>query len=61
MVIRVAATFPGLVLTCRDIGILQIEQKSPKRSPKTTEMGAIRYCARIASAQPVAQTKITSI
>ena len=28
MVIHDAATFPGIVLTCRIIGILQIEQKS---------------------------------
>jgi inorganic pyrophosphatase len=30
MVIHDAATFPGLVVTCRVIGILQIEQKSKK-------------------------------
>ena len=30
MVIHDAATFPGIVLTCRIIGILQIEQKSKK-------------------------------
>jgi inorganic pyrophosphatase len=31
MVIHDAATLPGLVLTCRVIGILQIEQKSKNK------------------------------
>ena len=35
MVIHDAATFPGIVLTCRIIGILQIEQKA-KGSPSGT-------------------------
>jgi inorganic pyrophosphatase len=35
MVIHDAATFPGLVVTCRVIGILQIEQKR-KRNPSAT-------------------------
>jgi hypothetical protein len=36
MVIHDAATFPGLVLTCRIIGVLQIEQKSKRRKSGTT-------------------------
>ena len=36
MVIHHAATFPGIVLTCRVIGILQIEQKSKRRRSGTT-------------------------
>ena len=36
MVIHDAATFPGIVLTCRIIGILQIEQKSKGRPSGTT-------------------------
>jgi inorganic pyrophosphatase len=31
MVVHDAATFPGLVLTCRVIGILQIEQKKQRQ------------------------------
>jgi inorganic pyrophosphatase len=31
MVIHDAATFPGLVLACRIIGILQIRQKSQRQ------------------------------
>jgi inorganic pyrophosphatase len=49
MVIHDAATFPGMVLTCRIIGILQIEQKSkgngwaerpPVRSTPALALGA---------------------
>ena len=49
MVIHDAATFPGIVLTCRIIGILQIEQKSkgngwaerpPVRSTPALALGA---------------------
>ena len=37
MVVHDAATFPGIVLTCRVIGILQIEQKSKgKKDPNAT-------------------------
>jgi len=31
MVIHDATTFPGIVLTCRIIGVLQIEQKSKRK------------------------------
>ena len=41
MVIHDAATFPGVVLTCRIIGILQIEQKS-KGKPSGT-IGLFAY------------------
>ena len=33
MIIHDAATFPGLVVTCRVIGVLQIEQKSNDDPP----------------------------
>src|SRR5271168_1308756 len=36
MVIHDAATFPGLMLACRIIGILQIRQKSRPRSSVST-------------------------
>jgi inorganic pyrophosphatase len=36
MVIHDATTFPGIVLTCCIIGILQIEQKSKARPSGTT-------------------------
>src|SRR6516164_9516249 len=36
MVIHDAATFPGIVLTCRIIGILQIEQKSKGKAERNT-------------------------
>jgi hypothetical protein len=36
MVIHDAATFPGVVLACRVIGILQIEQKSKGKRSATT-------------------------
>jgi inorganic pyrophosphatase len=37
MVIHDAATFPGIVLTCRIIGILQIEQKSKGKASNADE------------------------
>ena len=47
MVIHDAATFPGVVLACRVIGILQIEQKSKRKS------GAQRPLVRCAPAVPL--------
>src|SRR6478736_9396837 len=41
MVIHDAATFPGLVVTCRVIGILQIEQKSKKKSERNDRLFAV--------------------
>ena len=41
MVIHDAATFPGLVVTCRVIGILQIEQKSKGRSERNDRLFAV--------------------
>ena len=41
MVIHDAATFPGIVLTCRIIGILQIEQKSKKKSERNDRLFAV--------------------
>src|SRR6201996_4679853 len=41
MVIHVAATFPGIVLTCRVIGILQIEQKSKKKTERNDRLFAV--------------------
>jgi inorganic pyrophosphatase len=38
MVVHDAATFPGLVLTCRVIGILQIEQKSKNKSERNDRL-----------------------
>jgi hypothetical protein len=40
MVIRDAATFPGLVVTCRVIGILQIEE-SKKKSERNDRLFAV--------------------
>jgi Inorganic pyrophosphatase/CYTH domain len=40
MVIHDAATFPGLVVTCRVIGILQIEQKSKNKSERNDRLFA---------------------
>ena len=48
MVIHDAATFPGLVITCRVIGILQIEQKSKSKSERNDRLFACRG-ARIPS------------
>ena len=41
MVIHDAATFPGLVVTCRVIGILQIEQRSKKKSERNDRLFAV--------------------
>jgi inorganic pyrophosphatase len=41
MVIHDAATFPGLVVTCRVIGVLQIEQKSKKKSERNDRLFAV--------------------
>src|SRR6478609_10698907 len=41
MVIHDAATFPGLVVTCRVIGILQIEPKSKKKSERNDRLFAV--------------------
>ncbi len=38
MVIHDAATFPGLIVTCRAIGILQIEQKSKKKTERNDRL-----------------------
>lgn len=36
-----AATFPGLVVTCRIIGVLQIEQKSKNKSERNDRLFAV--------------------
>ena len=41
MVIHDAATFPGLVVTCRVIGVLQIEQKSKSKSERNDRLFAV--------------------
>jgi inorganic pyrophosphatase len=41
MVIHDAATFPGLVVTCRVIGILRIEQKSKNKSERSNRLFAV--------------------
>jgi inorganic pyrophosphatase len=41
MVIHDAATFPGIVLTCRIIGILQIEQKSKGKAGRNDRLFAV--------------------
>jgi inorganic pyrophosphatase len=41
MVVHDAATFPGLVLTCRVIGILQIEQKSKGKAERNDRLFAV--------------------
>jgi inorganic pyrophosphatase len=41
MVIHDAATFPGLVITCRLIGILQIGQKSKKKTERNDRLFAV--------------------
>jgi inorganic pyrophosphatase len=41
MVVHDAATFPGLVLTCRVIGILEIEQKSKGKSERNDRVFAV--------------------
>ena len=41
MVIHDAATFPGIVLSCRIIGILQIEQKSKSKAERNDRLFAV--------------------
>jgi inorganic pyrophosphatase len=41
MVVHDAATFPGLVLTCRIIGILEIEQKSKGHAERNDRLFAV--------------------
>jgi inorganic pyrophosphatase len=41
MVIHDATTFPGIVLTCRVIGILQIEQKSKGKAERNDRLFAV--------------------
>jgi inorganic pyrophosphatase len=41
MVLHDAATFPGLLVTCRVIGILQIEQKSKNKSERNDRLFAV--------------------
>jgi len=41
IVIHDAATFPGLVVTCRVIGILQIEQKSKSKAERNDRLFAV--------------------
>ena len=41
MVVHDAATFPGLVITCRVNGILQIEQKSKRKSERNDRLFAV--------------------
>ena len=41
MVIHDAATFPGLVVVCRVIGILQIEQKSKSKAERNDRLFAV--------------------
>jgi inorganic pyrophosphatase len=41
MVIHDAATFPGIVMTCRIIGILQIEQKSKGKAERNDRLFAV--------------------
>jgi inorganic pyrophosphatase len=41
MVVHDAATFPGIVLTCRIIGILQIEQKKKGKAERNDRLFAV--------------------
>ena len=41
MVIHDAATFPGLVATCRIIGVLEIEQKSKNKTERNDRLFAV--------------------
>lgn len=41
MIIHDAATFPGLVVTCRVIGVLQIEQKSKNKKERNDRLFAV--------------------
>jgi len=40
-VIHDAATFPGMIVACRVIGILQIKQKSKKKSERNDRLFAV--------------------
>jgi inorganic pyrophosphatase len=41
MVVHDAATFPGIVMTCRVIGILEIEQKSKRKKARNDRLFAV--------------------
>jgi inorganic pyrophosphatase len=41
MVVHDATTFPGIILTCRVIGILQIEQKSKGKTERNDRLFAV--------------------
>jgi inorganic pyrophosphatase len=41
MVVHDAATFPGIILTCRVIGILQIEQKHKGKTERNDRVFAV--------------------
>lgn len=41
MIVHDAATFPGIILTCRVIGILQIEQKSKGKTERNDRLFAV--------------------
>jgi inorganic pyrophosphatase len=41
MVVHDAATFPGIVLTCRVIGVLQVEQRSSGKSERNDRLFAV--------------------
>jgi len=41
MVIHDATTFPGIVLTCRIIGVLQIEQKGKRKVERNDRLLAV--------------------
>ena len=41
MVIHDATTIPGLVVTCRVVGILQIEQKSKRKAERNDRLFAV--------------------
>jgi inorganic pyrophosphatase len=45
MLIHDAATFPGLVVTCRVIGILQIVQKEKNKSERNDRLFAVPRCS----------------
>src|SRR4051794_39833910 len=41
MIVHDAATFPGIILTCRVIGVLQIEQKSNGKTERNDRLFAV--------------------
>jgi inorganic pyrophosphatase len=45
MVIHDATTFPGIVVTCRIIGILQVEQKSKGKAERNDRLFAVPRCS----------------